>query len=224
MAEAGLRARPPEHVVLLHGLARRPSSMSSLGQFLSQRGFKVHNVGYPSTGKDIATLARDLAMGPLQGLEQPGKELHFVTHGMGGILIRYIDQYFPLPSMGKVVMIAPPNRGSEIVNHLSCRWWARWLLGPAFLELGTSARALPRAMGDVDFALGVIAGTATKSPLFRGVVPEPSDGQVSLDSTKVGGMKDHKAIAAGHMWITRNKEVQEATLHFLKQGWFQKSY
>ena len=198
--------------------------MSSMGKFLSQRGFTVHNIGYPSTRKDIATLARDLSLGPLQSLEEPGKELHFVTHSMGGIVLRYIDLYFPLSSMGNVVMIAPPNRGSEIVNRLSCRWWARWLLGPAFLELGTGERALPKAMGDVDFPLGVIAGDRGKSLLFRGVVPKPSDGKVSLDSTKVGGMKDHKVVSAGHTWIAKNKEVQEATLHFLRQGWFQKSY
>jgi pimeloyl-ACP methyl ester carboxylesterase len=215
---------PKENVVLLHGLARMPSSMSSMGKFLARRGFKVHNVGYPSTRNDIASLARDLAWGPLQSIEEPGQELHFVTHSMGGIVLRYIDQYFPLASMGKVVMLAPPNRGSEIVNHLRCRWWARWLLGPAFLELGTTERALPKAMGDVDFPLGVIAGERSGGLMFRGVVPRPSDGKVSLDSTKVGGMKDHKVVSTGHTWIMNNKEVQEATLHFLRQGWFLKSY
>ena len=39
---------PPEYVVLLHGLARTSSSMNALETFLSEQGYEVLNIDYPS--------------------------------------------------------------------------------------------------------------------------------------------------------------------------------
>jgi pimeloyl-ACP methyl ester carboxylesterase len=195
-----------------------------MAKYLEKRGLNVHNIDYPSRSKNIASLAEELAHGPLQGLVDAGEECHFVTHSMGGIVLRYIDQYFPECPIGNVVMLGPPNGGSELVEHLRSKWWARWWLGPAFLELSMSERSLPRSLGEPRFTSGVIAGNQNRSLCFNGVIPSPGDGKVSVESTKLEGMADHKIVESGHTFLMNRKEVQEATLHFIQQGWFQKSY
>lgn len=213
-----------EVVVLLHGLARSPKSMNAMAQFLEEKGFEVHNLAYPSRKFPIATLARDLAYGPLAGLVGDNEELHFVTHSMGGIVLRYMHQFFELPPIGQVVMLAPPNQGSEVVDRLSHNFLFKWWNGPAGLELSTSARSVPNSLGPVGFRTAVIAGNKSYNPLFSHWIEGPNDGKVSVERSKVEGMKEHLVLPISHTFMAKNSRVQEATLHFLKHGWFQRSY
>jgi triacylglycerol lipase len=198
--------------------------MASMAKYLTKQGYRVHNIGYPSRKHDLNTLARDLAYGPLAGLVNDGRELHVVTHSMGGILLRLMDKYFPLKNLGHVVMLGPPNGGSEIADQLKDKWWFRWLLGPAAQELTTSPRSIPNRLGEVEFPLGVITGDRSWNPIFSKWIEGPNDGKVSVERAKVEGMKDFKVVRCGHTWIADRRDVQRATLHFLKHGWFEKSY
>ena len=83
-----------EIVVLLHGMGRGPNSMKSMAKFLEEKNFEVHNLAYPSTKLPIASLARDLALGPLAGLVTDDAELHFVTHSLGSIVVCIIEDWF----------------------------------------------------------------------------------------------------------------------------------
>ncbi|MCC5452606.1 alpha/beta hydrolase [Rheinheimera sp. UJ51] len=211
-----------ECVILLHGLARSADAMQVLEKRLQQAGYVVSNVDYPSTQYPIEQLA---ALAIEQGLrycqQQSAQPVHFVTHSLGGILVRYYLTQQPIAHLGRVVMLGPPNQGSEVVDNLKDVPGFELLNGPAGQQLGTDEASVPRRLGPVDFELGVIAGTQSINLLLSTLLPNPDDGKVSLESTKVKGMTDFIALPTTHPFMMKNDAVIAQTLYFLQHGEFE---
>ena len=216
----------PECVVLLHGLARTAASMARLEEALTDAGFAVANIDYPSRKHAIEQLA-PLAMekGIAACRSQRAETVHVVTHSLGGILVRYYLAEHDLaehhlPKLGRVVMLGPPNRGSQVVDKLA--WVPGFGLwnGPAGFQLGTGEDSLPRQLGPARFAVGVIAGTRSLNPVFSRLLPGPDDGKVALESTKLEGMQDFLALPHTHTFMMRSAEVIRQTIFFLNNGRF----
>ena len=208
-----------ECVILLHGLARSSSSMEKLESVLEREGYFVANVGYPSRQHEIAKLA---GLAVESGLSTcPGSATKsFVTHSLGGILVRYYLKHNQIDNLGRVVMIAPPNQGSQVVDDYKKIPGYEWVNGPAGLQLGTDESSIPVALGRVDFPLGVIAGTRSFNPILSQSLPNPDDGKVSVENTKVEGMEDFIQVPHTHTFMMRAPLVIEQTLHFLAHGAF----
>jgi triacylglycerol lipase len=145
--------------------------------------------------------------------------IHFVTHSMGGIVLRaYLALQTP-PEMGRVVMLSPPNQGSELVDCL-CRFgWFRLFFGPAGCQLGTGAEALPARLGPAVFPLGILTGNRPAIGLSR-FFPGPNDGKVSVERAQLPGMADFLVLPCGHSLIMRHRLVQEQVVCFLATGRF----
>jgi len=207
-----------ETVVLLHGLARSSGINDALAARLEGAGFRVVNVDYPST-----TLAPD-ELGPhLKGVVAAccadASRVHFVTHSMGGIMVRaYLASAKP-PNLGRVVMVAPPNQGSEIVDSLGATLF-RHTLGPTAADLGTAPGSLPNRLPPVDFELGVIAGVSSINPLGSMLVPGNDDGTVAVERTKVDGMTDFVTVDASHTFIMGADDTARQVEAFLRRGRF----
>lgn len=208
-------------VILLHGLARTSDSMRPMAEALQAQGYRVVNLDYPSRQWPIAVLAQKAIPTALtQCRTQATTRIHFVTHSLGGILLRQYLQQNRITELHRVVMLAPPNKGSEIVDHLKNLPPFDWLNGPAGSELGTSANDLPQQLGAVNFELGVIAGTTSINLLLSLYLPNPDDGKVSLESTKVEGMRDFIALPVSHPFIMKDKDTMAQVIYFLQQGHF----
>jgi len=210
-----------ECVVLLHGLARTSLSMQIINQALLKRGYSVVNINYPSRQLPIAELATfAIEQGILKCRKKQCKKIHFVTHSLGGILVRHYTQSKTIPNMHRVVMLGPPNQGSEIVDRLKKLPGYSQVQGPAGLELGTADEDTPKQLGPVNFELGIIAGKRSINPFLSSLIPGQDDGKVSVESTKTQGMKDFITLPITHTFMMWNPESIHQTLHFLEHGSF----
>lgn len=206
-------------VIVLHGLARSPASMAPLCRRLAQEGFAVHNVGYRSTSAPLDVLARAVRE-EVEPLVAEAPAVHLVTYSMGGIVARRMLADWRPATLGRVVMIAPPNQGSEVVDALRDRRVVRWLYGPGFGELGTDPCSVPSRLGPVTYQTGVIAGSRVVSPIGWWLIPGPSDGTIAIARTRVAGMADHVVLPHSHTFIMLSPRVAAETVHFLRHGRF----
>jgi hypothetical protein len=208
-------------VILLHGLARTSKSMQPLAETLQAANYHVINVGYPSREFPIAQLA-ELAIPPALAKcrEHKPANIHFITHSLGGILLRQYVSNQAIPELKRVVMFAPPNKGSQVVDKLKNVPGFMALNGPAGKELGTDAQSLPNKLGPVTFDLGVIAGTRSINWILSLYLPNPDDGKVSLENTKIEGMRDFISLPVSHPFIMKDKNTIRQSLYYLQLGHF----
>ncbi|WP_412972897.1 esterase/lipase family protein [Glaciecola sp. MF2-115] len=206
-------------VILLHGLARKATSMNKLETALKEQGFTAVNVDYPSTKHDIESLAESSIGDAIDKVER-GSTINFVTHSMGGILVRQYLRRHKIENLGRVVMLGPPNSGSEVVDILKNMPGFKAVNGPAGIQLSAKEHGLPNQLGPANFELGVIAGSRSINLVLSTMLPMPNDGKVSVESTKLEGMTDHVTLPVTHTFMMRNPSVIEQVITFIQQGKF----
>jgi len=214
-------------VVLLHGLARSSSSMQPMQRALEARGYVVANVDYPSRQfaiDELAPMAVDAGLRECQELladnHGDSAQIHFVTHSLGGILLRAYAGRKTIRGLGRVVMLGPPNQGSVAVDTLRDLPGFDWVNGPAGLQLGKNEHSVPLALPAPDFEFAVIAGDRTIDPIVSAVLPNPDDGRVSVADTRLEGMADFRVVGASHAFMMRKRDVIELAIRFLETGNF----
>jgi pimeloyl-ACP methyl ester carboxylesterase len=208
-------------VVLLHGLCRSSRSMNKMANALRADGYNVINIDYPSRSATVEELSEQVfeKLTPALGARHP---IHFVTHSMGGILLKQYLQEHDIPNLGKTVMLAPPVRGSEVPDKLGRLKLYQWINGPAGNQLGTGIDSLPLRLKDPEMELGVIAGDRSINPILSWLIPGPDDGKVSIVRARPDGAADFIRLHVTHACMMRNRQVIEQTKAFLKTGAFKK--
>ena len=210
-----------ECVVLLHGLWRTELSMMAVEWELDEAGYTVANVTYPSLLYPIQELAE---MAVEEGIHECREEglsrIHFVTHSLGGILVRQYLENRDIAGLERVVMMGPPNQGSQMADFVHSLEMLHPLEPQAIAQLTTGEKSVPLQLGPVDFELGVIAGNVNRRPPLPGVPDEASDGTVAVTETMVPGMVDFVELPASHTFMMWNPDVLAQVLYFLEHGRF----
>ena len=208
-----------ETVVLLHGLTRSSKAMEKMAKSLRAEGYTVINQDYPSTTATVEKLTEQV----FQSLKPQIKDtesVHFVTHSLGGIILRQHLEDHEIPNLGRVVMLAPPSRGSEVPDKLGSIFLYKWINGPAGNQLGTGTNSLPLRLKTPEFELGVIAGDRTINPFLSMLIPGPDDGKVSLARVKPESYTDYLQLHVTHPCMMWNRKVIAQTQQFLEYGQF----
>lgn len=225
-ANSGTCNRPEESrecVVLLHGLGRTRHSMDHMAEALEAAGYRVLNPDYASREFPVEHLAMQVIPKAVQLCRDEGcTAIHFVTHSMGGILVRYYLSQERPKELGRTVMLSPPNQGSEVVDYLRDNIFYRWYNGPAGLQLGTDKDGIAARLGPVDYPVGIITGRVHS--FFDGwlseKIPGDDDGKVSVERAKVDGMADFLTVPHPHPFIMDQEDVIDQALYFLQSGRF----
>lgn len=222
LAIPGITASAAEGVILLHGLARTSRSMTKLETALKAEGYVVLNIDYASRTAGISNLSQSTISSALADPRiRACSKVHFVTHSLGGILVRDYVARTPIDRLGRVVMLGPPNQGSEVVDKLGSWRVFQFANGPAGRELGTDDSSVPNSLGPVNFELGVIAGDRSINWINSLMIPKSDDGKVAVARTKVEGMSDHVVMHVTHPRMMTNRKVIAACIRFLKSGRFE---
>lgn len=218
---------PPvaETVVLLHGIGSRSWEMARIEADLSRAGYRVLNLTYPSRELDLEKLGGEWLPAQLQKHHVSTiAPLNFVTHSMGGIVVRsWLKQRGAPANLRRVVMITPPNAGSAVADRLSRFAWFRWFWGANGQRLGTGADSLPRSLGPWPaeaVELGIIAGDRALNPVFSHWLAEPNDGSVTVASARLAGMADFRVLHHSHTVILWRRETLTQIRAFLHDGRF----
>ncbi len=213
-----------ECVILLHGLGRTEFSMSRVESELKRDGYVVVNHSYPSTSAGIPELSKVVGTSIEQCRAMGSSNIHFVTHSLGGILVRTYFQTNTAPDAKRIVMLGPPNHGSEVVDMHSDEWWFKWFTGPAGQQLGTTGdESIPIQLDPIPLEIGIIAGTASVDPLFYFSFDKPNDGKVSVESAMLPEMKDFMTVSNDHTFMMYSSEVIRQVKAFLRDGEFDRN-
>jgi len=216
-------AQVPDTVVLLHGLGRGPWAMKLLERRLFNAGYRVHNLGYSRRADSIEAIVAEFRGSYLECCGEETGPVHFVTHSLGGLVVRAYLAEHPPAVLGRMVMLAPPNGGSAIVDHFRDWGFLRAAMGPLAPQLGTGPEDLPARLPIPDTEVGIIAGDRWINPVGPFVLPAPHDGTVSVDRTRLPGMKDHLIVPHTHTFIMNSARVAREVVHFLRHGLFERS-
>jgi len=207
--------------VLLHGLARTSGSMNAMSVALNEQGWSTANVDYPSRQYTVEQLAATVIGQGVAACKVLGaKRIDFVSHSLGGILLRQYLTESDLDEFGRAVMLGPPNHGSEVVDNLGSVPGFAAFNGPAGLQLGTDANSVPNSLGAIKYDVAVVAGTTSINLILSNFIPNPDDGKVSVASARLDGMCAMLTIPVSHPFLMKDKLAIKHTIAYLKTGKF----
>lgn len=208
-------------VVLVHGLWRSAWAMRSIENDLNDFGYQTVNISYPSTSMSIPEIAESFLPPAINECQQGAAEqIHFVSHSMGGIVVRQYLQTNHLPLGSKVVMLSPPNQGSELSEKFGDAVWYQQIVGPAGVSLSTKEGGIIPKLKAIKEPVGIIAAYRAWSLWPSSWLPKPNDGTVSVESMKLAEMDDFVLIKNGHAMMRFDSDIHQQIRFFLSRGEF----
>jgi hypothetical protein len=195
--------------------------MLPLANEVRDEGMHVYLWDYPSRVKTIEEHAACLVE-VLNAIvkKNPAEPIHFVTHSLGGIIVRAALNHPDCPEeakIGRAVLLAPPNRGAALARKLHGCPMMRWIFGKkAGRQLMTYSPEDMQNIGSFPSTMDVLVVAGDQgSRITRVWIEEPNDGKVTIEETRLNSVHTHKIIHASHSWIMTSRESIGLTKNFL---------
>jgi len=200
--------------VLVHGLWVHGLAMELQRLALARAGYRALAYSYRSMRLSLTENAGRLA---LYACSLRAPRVHFVGHSLGGLVILKMLER-EREAGGRVVLEGVPYGGSRAAQAL-----ARLEIGASLL--GRSMREWLESERPADFArfeIGVIAGSLGLGlgRLIEWDLPQPNDGVVAVEETRVPGMRDHIVLPINHSGMVVSRAVSRQIVAFLRHGAF----
>ena len=205
-----------EAVVLIHGMKRTGRSMRKMARAMEAANYNTIVCSYPSDRSVHATATNLFAA--LAPIIETAPRIHFITHSLGGILLRDAFRNGAPSNLGRVVMLGPPNGGSQHIDRFANLPLFETFWGTPAPELGTGTDSFPASLPPIDFPCGVIAGS--NGGILGWMLPDENDGKVTVTNAWTAGLADFLVLPTGHTWMMRNNAVISNALEFLRTGRF----
>ncbi len=213
-----------ETVYVLHGYLSHPIAMHGTVKEIERHGFDVVNYGYNSVTLDI----RDIATQLKQQLRSYGSmdTIHFVTHSMGGLVVRALVQQSRndtlMPVIDRIVMLTPPNKGSELADFFSQIRVLDWILGPNLDNMTTDTGALWHTLSKMqEQRVGIIAGMSFRDARFSPIMECPHDGKVTVSRAMLNRGEDRIIVKQNHRQVLFSTQIRKKIVSYLTTGSFQ---
>lgn len=205
-----------EAVVLLHGIFRSSKAMRKVQLRLEKDGYLVVPFDYPSTRVDIAASAGMLGqvVDSLEGVEK----ISFVTHSMGGLVVRSWLGAGGDVRAKRLVMIGTPNKGAEVADILKDWHLYRLILGPAGQQLVAHKAGVIARLSVPEIPFAVIAGGKGDSDGYNPLIPGDDDGLVAVSSALLEGAEDSLTLPVLHSLLPYNADVIDAVSNYIDRG------
>lgn len=208
-------------VYVIHGYGGFAFQMEKINQELIKEGYLTENYSYPSFSKDLDSIGLELFRKvKLENFDS----VSFVTHSMGALVVRlmyqYIDSADHFPFVFRIVMLAPPNKGTKMADAYSGKIF-KFFLGPNVEHMRTDSDSYANKLPIPGCETGIIAGGKGQKSCFKQF--QKDDGKVSLQYTSLGNEKDFIVIQSWHDLMPFQKKVISLIISFLKTGSFQKT-
>lgn len=203
-------------VMLVHGMGRSTYLFHDMQSALRAAGYDAVAISYPSLMRDIAGHADQIEA--LLDEARDVEQVSFVSHSLGGLVVREVlGRHAPWRerlTLGRIVMLAPPNQGSVLAEALATLPPYHWIGGPSAVEIAAGG---PFAGLPEEVEVAVIAG-GTGGWGFNPLLPGDDDGVVTVAETELEGVRESLLVPALHTVIAAAPETIAATLSFLKHG------
>lgn len=183
-------------------MGRTWRSMRPIARALERAGYATHNIGYPSLSHRLPALA-DIVAERIAARVPNSTRVHLVGHSLGCILIRWILVHHAAIKPGRIVLLTPPNQGAAMADRFA-----------------PYAKSFIRPLPDLAVKGGSHAGLLLPIGIEVGIIAGGADRTVSLEETRLDGAVDHIVLPYGHSFLMLRKDVQEATVRFLRSGRF----
>lgn len=211
-ADEAAALRADQTVVLLHGMGRGRASLWVLDMRLRQAGYKTLNFPYLANSQSLDGLSERLRVFIREKVKTP--TYHLVAHSLGNVIIRNTFKLELPPGLGRIVMLAPPNKPAELARALRENPVYRWFTGESGQQLGSEEFYAELPAPKAEF--GIIAGDRGQSVTFN----SPNDGVITVESTRLEGMKDWVLVHHSHTFIMNSRQVAQLCVQFLESGRF----
>jgi hypothetical protein len=211
-----------ETVILLHGLGEGRASMQPLAEHLRRSlDATVLTFGYASVKADIDAHGRALAA-VVAGLPA-AKRISFVGHSLGNLVVRRWLAIAAPADRGRVhrlVMLGPPNQGSDLARMASRIWGVAATAEGAARDLVVEWQRVAPGLAVPECPFGIVAGGKGDATGYSPLLEGDDDAVVRVAETRLTGADGFLVLPVHHAAMMRDAAVQRATREFLATGRF----